>query len=149
MTVMIGRYFGMPQELVRSRIWRKMKPGEKDLYVCLVHRSERYTTRTMTVSDAEVTEEVGAAPRTCCNARKKLRELGLITYKREEGSAYSYELCDPTTGKPYPGPTKVPVIPPKQRKSIITEQTTSPQVHPPQPVQKKPSSPPWNEIGKP
>jgi len=114
---MIGRFFGMPQELFRNGIWKQMKPGEKDLYTCLAHRSERSRNRRLTVSDAEMYEEAGVAPRTCCNARKKLQELGLIEYERERGGRYTYELCDPSTGRPYSGPSNVPVIPPKQDKA--------------------------------
>lgn len=152
MTVMIGRFFGMPQELIRSGIWKELKPGEKDLYVCLLHRSERHRTRTMTVPDAEVRKEVGTATRTCCDARKKLQERGLITYKREEGGAYTYELCDPNTREPYPGPANLPVIPPNQ--GNISKQTTSNapvacNERPPQSSQRNlPSSPSWEEIGK-
>jgi hypothetical protein len=156
MTVMIGRFFGMPQELIRSGIWKQMRPGEKDLYVCLLHRSERYRTRTITISDATVEEEVGAATRTCCNARKKLQERGLITYKREKGSSYTYELCDPKARQPYPLPTDVPVIAPKEKRNnkqsgLNAKVAASPQVSPPCPEssQREPSmSPRWDEIGK-
>ncbi len=117
MTVMIGRFFGLPQELIRRGIWKQMKPGEIDLYTCLAHRSERNRNRKLMVSDAEVHEEVGTAARTLCNARKKLQERGLIKYERERGGRYTYELCDPSTGRPYPGPSNVPVIPTKQDKA--------------------------------
>jgi len=152
---MIGRFFGMPQELVRSGIWKQMRPGEKDLYTCLMHRSERYRNRRLTVSDEEVRGEVGAAARTLCNARKKLQERGLITYEREKGGRYTYELCDPGTGRPYPGPSNVPVIPPKQEKANQEPQqenqdsgrSTESNGKRPSPEAPKPLiSPAWNDL---
>src|SRR5438045_3036652 len=42
MSVMFNRFFGMPQQLIRNGIWAKMRPSEKDLYVSLMERSERF-----------------------------------------------------------------------------------------------------------
>src|SRR5271165_5794700 len=106
MTVMLDSFFGLHPHVVRSGLWAKMKPGEKDLYVYLMVESERCRTRLIKATDAAIQSLVGAAPRTLCNARKKLREYGLILYKAEQGNRYAYTICDPKTGAPYPGNPK-------------------------------------------
>jgi len=103
---MLDSFFGVHPHVVRSGLWAKMKPGEKDLYIYLMAESERYRTRFIKATDAAIHCLVGAAPRTLCNARKKLREYGLIRYKAEQGNRYAYTICDPKTGAPYPGDPK-------------------------------------------
>jgi hypothetical protein len=103
MTVMFDSFFGMHPHVIRSGQWRKMKPGEKDLYVYLLEQSERFCTREIKATDGQVTAAVGAASRTLCNARKKLQEYGLIRYKAGQGNRYTYSICNPRTGLPYPG----------------------------------------------
>jgi hypothetical protein len=78
-TVMIDKYFGLPQQVIRDGRWANMKPGEQSLYVCLMHESERYSTRELTRSDAKLEELTGLSSRTFCNSRKKLQELKLVT----------------------------------------------------------------------
>lgn len=108
MTVMIPRFFGLHQELVRSGALAQMKPGELRLYVYLMHESERFRTRKLVRTDAQF-REIGLAPRTACNARKKLQERGFINYSATNGNRYSYTICDSTTGQPYPGDPKITV----------------------------------------
>jgi hypothetical protein len=105
-TVMLDSFFGLHPHVVRSGLWAKMKPGEKDLYVCLMAESERRRTRLIKATDPAIHALVGVASRTLCNARKKLREYGLILYKAEQGNRYTYTICDPKTGAPYPGDPK-------------------------------------------
>lgn len=109
MTVMIDSFFGVHPCLVRSGMWRKMKPGEKDLCVYLMEQSERRCTREIAATDAQVTVAVGAASRTLCNARKTLQERRLIQYRSGQGNKYTYVICDPKTGQPYPGDPRVPL----------------------------------------
>jgi hypothetical protein len=110
---MIDSFFGLHPFLVRSGLWAKMKPGEKDLYVFLMAESERRCTREIAATDAEVTVAVGAASRTLCNARKKLWERGLIQYKAGRGNRYRYVICDPKTGAPYSGGPRERIAMPK------------------------------------
>jgi len=91
-----------------------MKPGEKDLYVFLMHESERYCTREITVTDATICEVIGTAPRTLCNARKRLQERGLIRHAAGRGNRYTYTICNPKTREPYPGQPRDPARLPKK-----------------------------------
>jgi hypothetical protein len=109
MTVMIDRFFGVHPDVLRAGHWRKMKPGEKDLLIYLMHESERYRSRVLRRRDSEITGLVGVSSRTLCNARKKLQERGLISYSRRQGDEHSYTVCDPSTGSPYPGDARTPV----------------------------------------
>lgn len=131
MTTMIDRFFGIPQHVVRAGTWKQLKPGEVGLYVCLLHQSERYSSRVIKLTDKQVHELVGVAPRTLSNARKKLQELGLIQYQSGIGNRYTYTLCDPTTKRPYPGSPKSKVIYPKgsnQKHQTQTASATEPEV---------------------
>jgi hypothetical protein len=109
-SVMIDRYFGLSQHVLRSGLWARMKPGEQNLYVCLMHESERYSTRKLTRTDAALRELTGLSSRTFCNSRKKLREWNLITCTRGQGNVYCYEICNPQTGRPWDGDPKQRVV---------------------------------------
>jgi len=115
MTVMLDSFFGVHPWLLRYGRWAKMKPGEKDLYLFLMEESERRCTRELTATDAEITVAVGTASRTLCNARKRLQEYGLIRYKASHGNRYRYVICNPKTGKPYPGDPRQPLVVPKRK----------------------------------
>lgn len=116
MTVMLDRFFGVHPHVIRSGLWARMKPGEKDLYVFLMEQSERHRTRELRATDRQIAEAVGVAPRTLCNSRKKLWEYGLIQYKAGNGNRYIYTICNPVTGLPYPGDPKA--APAKYEKPI-------------------------------
>src|SRR5271166_82338 len=106
MTVMLDRFFGVHPEIVRSGVLTEMGEGEIRLYLALMERSEYRRNRELTLTDEEIRKRVGLAPRTSCNARKKLQERGLIRCKRTTGNKYRYTICDPKTLAPYPGDSK-------------------------------------------
>ena len=106
LTVMLDSFFGLHPHVVCSGLWAKMKPGQKDLYVYLMHESERCRTRVIKAIDRDIQLAVGIASRTLCDARKKLREYGLILYQSEQGNRYTYTICNPRTCEPYPGDPK-------------------------------------------
>jgi len=109
-TVMVDKWFGIHPHVVRSGRWSKLKPGEKDLYVYLMHESERHCTRQLMRTDEEIERAVGLAARTACNARKRLQEFGLIRASRSHGNKYVYVICNPENGQPYPGDPKIPIV---------------------------------------
>lgn len=113
---MIDSFFGVHPHVIRSGLWAKMKPGEKDLYVYLMEQSEWAETRVLKRTDAHIRSRVGAAPRTLCNARKRLQEYGLVRYRRGDGNKYHYTICNPVSGEPYPGDPTVPIACPKTHK---------------------------------
>jgi hypothetical protein len=106
MTTMFDKFFGMPHYVIRSGIWAAMKPGEQSFYTCLLHDSERYRTRELQRTDAQICGLAGLSSRACRDARIKLQERGLVRYKRGSGNVYVYTLCNPETGEPWPGDPK-------------------------------------------
>jgi hypothetical protein len=106
MTTMFDKFFGMPHYVVRSGIWAAMKPSEQSLYTCLCHDSERYRTRELQRTDAQICELAGLSSRACRDARIKLAERGLVRYKRGSGNVYVYTLCNPETSEPWSGDPK-------------------------------------------
>lgn len=113
---MLDSFFGVHPYVIRSGLWGKMRPGEKDLYIFLMEQSERRCTREIAATDAEISSGIGAASRTLCNARKRLRELGLIRFDSGHGNRYTYQICDPRTGQPYPGGPREPIVVPKRNR---------------------------------
>jgi hypothetical protein len=109
MTTMFDKFFGMPHYVIRSGTWAVMKPAEQSLYTCLLHDSERYRTRELQRTDAQICELAGLSSRACRDARIKLAEGGLVRYKRGSGNVYVYTLCNPETGEPWPGDPKEPI----------------------------------------
>jgi hypothetical protein len=112
---MFRGFFGLHQQVLRSGLWASLRPGEKDLYVYLMEESERFCTLVLKRTDAEIQAAVGTASRTLCNARKRLQERGLIGYRSGDGNKYQYTICDPATGKPYPGAQRLPFSHAKKR----------------------------------
>jgi len=106
---MFDKFFGVPQAVIRSGTWAQMKPTEQSLYIGLLHESERYRTRELQRTDAQLCQLTGLSSRSFCNARKKLQEHRLFLYKRGRGNSYIYTLCNPETGQPWPGDPKLRV----------------------------------------
>lgn len=117
---MLNSFFGIHPAVVRNGTWARLRPGEKDLYIYLMEQSERYCTRELKRTDSDIENLVGAAPRTLCNARKKLQELKLIQCRVADGNKYVYVICNPETGLPYPGNPKQPLTCAKRPKQTRT-----------------------------
>jgi|GraSoiStandDraft_57_1057295.scaffolds.fasta_scaffold312120_1 hypothetical protein len=103
---MFDRYFGIPQHVIRSGLWANMKPSQQSLYICLMHESERCSTRLLRRPDASLCELSGLSSRAFCDARKKLQEIGLIQCRRGAGNIYLNTICNPENGLPWPGAPK-------------------------------------------
>jgi hypothetical protein len=123
MTTMFDKFFGMPQSVIRSGTWAAMKPAEQSLYTCLLHDSERYRTRDLQRTDAQMYQLAGVSSRACRDARIKLQERGLIRYKRGRGAIYVYSLCNPETGEPWQGDPKRPIRYIKKSDRVSSEDT--------------------------
>jgi hypothetical protein len=114
MTQMFPKFFGVHQYVIRSGMWTRLRPGTRNLYIFLTHKSERMSSRKVVATDAEISATVGVKQRTLCNARKQLSEMELVQCRRGAGNKFTYILCDPETGKPYAGDPKTPVLYQKQ-----------------------------------
>ena len=106
MTVMFPEFFGMPQSVIRTGLWARMRERERSLYTVLLHESERYCTRQFDRTDAQLSSIAGICPRSIREGRIKLQEFGLIIAKRGKGNVYTYTICNPDTHAPWPGDPK-------------------------------------------
>ena len=106
MTTMFDKFFGVPHHVIRTGTWSEMKPTEQSLYICLLHESERCCNRQLVRTDAQMQDLTRLSSRSFCNARKKLQERRLVLCERGSGNVYVYRLCNPETGKPWPGDPK-------------------------------------------
>lgn len=106
---MFKEFFGVPQAVIRRGLLPEMKPTELSLYLALLHESERFCTRELKRTDEAIMKIAGPRPRSLCNARKNLQERGLILCVRGPGGVYTYSLCDPDTGCPWPGDPREPI----------------------------------------
>lgn len=106
MSVRIPRFFGVDPTVVDDGIVAKMSGTELRLFIYLMRRSDRYSTRKFKATDKDIVGGVGGSPAAYCTARKRLRSKGLIEFERNDGGHYVYQICDPATGKPYPGDPK-------------------------------------------
>jgi hypothetical protein len=120
MTVMVELYFGVPQSVIRDGIWAEMSPTEQSLYVSLLFESERCRTRLLARTDSQLGEMTGLSSRSLCNARKKLQERGLVLYLSGAGNIYSYTICNPKTGQPWPGNPRDPILYKKKRQVEVS-----------------------------
>jgi|SRR5215469_8559784 len=105
-----------------------------------MHESERCSTRQLTRRDAALCQLSGLSSRTLCNARKKLQELKLIVCTRGQGNVYRYDVCNPETGKPWPGDPKQRALYQKKEKQSYAS-SEGPERSTAQPIQSaKPES---------
>lgn len=62
MTVMIDRFFGLPQSLVRGGKLKDLSGVAAELYIGLWHESERFQARELTRTVSELRKLIGGAP---------------------------------------------------------------------------------------
>jgi hypothetical protein len=121
MTVMIPRYFGIPQSLYRSREWRTLKTCEKELLIYLYHESEYHSARQLRRSDAQICETTGLCKRSLLTARNGEKNKrgeqdtlgilarGLASFELMPDGFHLWTLHDPETMQPWPGDPRTPV----------------------------------------
>ena len=103
MTTMIRRYSGFPPEIFERNLVPRMKGVALALYLFLCRWSDKKSSLEFRATDKEIRGQTGASTRALCGARVTLQTLRLIECKREPGGEYTYWLCDPETGVPFPG----------------------------------------------
>src|SRR5581483_1169551 len=108
-TTMFEPFFGLPQQVMRTGMWAQLKPAQQGLYVAVLYASERRRSRSVSITDAEIGEWAGVRPRALRAARIKLKAIGLLDFGKGTGNVYTYVVCNPETGKPWPGDPRVRV----------------------------------------
>lgn len=107
-----------------------MRGSSLFLYLFLCRTSDRKSSLQFKASDKEISEQTGASPRALCDARKNLAMLGLVHCERCPGGVYTYSLCDPETGQPFPGDPKTKAQYVKKEKPASSERPTARQTTP-------------------
>jgi hypothetical protein len=106
MSIRIARFFGVDPAFVDEGFMAKLSPSAIGLFIYLMRRCDRMSSRQFVAKDREITASTGVSAGALCGARKALCASGLIEHRKDEGGYYTYVICDAMTGKPYPGDPK-------------------------------------------
>lgn len=109
MTFKFPRYSGFPIELLSRGHWAQMSGGAKGLYIVLCGASDRRSSRRFELKDEDVVKMAGVSRGTLKAGRKELSEMGMVVCDREPGGRFTFELCNPKTGRPFPGDPRAKV----------------------------------------
>lgn len=124
MTVMFSEFFGVPHGVVRSGKLHDLSGSAFKLYAALCYESERYRTREFTRKTGQLRALVGCSRNSHAKARAELIKAGLIEADEYGAEGFVYRLCDPKTGKPWPGDPRIPIQ--YQKKNISVEKGPMP-----------------------
>jgi len=102
MTVMFPKFIGIPRDSFRDGKMKGLSGIATKVYVALCHESERYSTREVTRTVAQLQAPVGGSPNSHAKARTELIRAGLIQAEPFGTEGFVFALCDPETGKPWP-----------------------------------------------
>jgi hypothetical protein len=122
-------FFGIPQAAVRLGILRGLSPVALKLYVALWHESERYCTRELKRTVAQLQALVGGSRNSYSKAKGELARAGLLSAESYGMEGFVFHLFDPETRKPWhPDPKRKPLYQRKgstpQASSQIPPKTT-------------------------
>lgn len=88
----IGLYSKMPSKFFGSGMVSILGPSASLLYLDLCEHSNRHSKTVFMASDEALASDTGLAPRTICDARKRLIEYRLITCSRDPGKSHTYTI---------------------------------------------------------
>ena len=128
MSIKFARYSGFPPEIFEKGFVPKMSASGFRLYIFLCRESDRKSSLQLYLTDRAIILETGTSARALTDARVNLKNLGLIECNKDKGGAYTYDLCDTETCKPFPGDPKAKQVYVKKVKSWTTEKQTVPPV---------------------
>jgi hypothetical protein len=126
LTIMIDRWFGVPQAAVRLGKLKQLSGVAVKVYLAICHDSERYRTRELTYTTKKLIQLVGGSPNSHRKARAELVKLGLVVAESFGGDGYVFEICNPATEKPWPLHPKVRV--PYEKKAVSSNPTQNSQI---------------------
>lgn len=123
--MMCERYFGIPQSAVRLGKVKALSPSAIKLYIALWHESERYSTRELKRTVAQLQRLVGGSRNSYTKAKCELTQAGLLSAEAYGTEGFIFHLFDPKTGKPWPLSPKEK--PPYLRKGVAAASSSQPQ----------------------
>lgn len=110
MTVMIDKFFAIPPGVIRLGKWKSLSGIAGKLYVALWHESERYGTRELTRTTKQLIELAGGCRNSYNKARAELIKAGLLRIEQYGTEGFIFHLCNPETGKPWPGDPRKKIV---------------------------------------
>lgn len=110
MTVMIDKFFGIPPGIIRLGKVKSLSGAAVKLLMVLWHESEYNCTRTLRCTTAKLEELTGCSRNALITARADLVSVGLVQVERYGVKGFVLHLCNPETGKPWPGDPKQRII---------------------------------------
>lgn len=119
---MCEKFFGIPQSAVRLGKIKAISGTAYKLYSTLWHESERYSTRKRTYTTKALIELMGGSRNAHSKARAELVHAGLVEVKPVGDDGFTYHLCNPETGRPWPLPPNEKVM--YQRKGTLPAENT-------------------------
>ena len=106
---MIAEFFGLPHSLVRGGGLKKLNGTSMSVLIFLWYESERLRSRELTLKDSYITRFVKAHRNSLATARTELKRAGFVIVEPFGPKGFVYQLCDPGTGQPWPGPPDVQI----------------------------------------
>jgi hypothetical protein len=91
-SVEIGLFTKIPSKFFGSGTASSLGTSASLLFLALCEHANRNNSNTFKSSDKALATDAGIAPRTICDARKKLIEFGLISCSREKGQSHTYTM---------------------------------------------------------
>jgi hypothetical protein len=123
MTVMVDRFFGVPQSAIRLGKMKNLSGVAIKLYVALWYESERCSTRELTRTTKVLIDLVGGSRNSHNKARAELIQGGLVLAEPYGTDGFVFVLCNPETGKPWPvHSTERVIYQPKGRPPVTANQ---------------------------
>jgi len=89
----IGPFSKIPNKFFGSGIAAQVGPSSALLFLALCEHANRNSNMSFKASDAALASDTGLAPRTICQARKRLVEMKLVSCDRQDGRSYTYTLA--------------------------------------------------------
>jgi hypothetical protein len=90
--VEIGPFSMMPRRFFASGTAANLGSSAALLLLALCEHANRNDANSFSASDNALAADTGCAPRTICDARKRLVEHGLISCTRQRGQSFVYTL---------------------------------------------------------
>jgi hypothetical protein len=116
---MCEKWFGIPQTAIRLGKIKQLSPVALKLYVALWYESERYSTRELKRTVAQMQTLVGGSRNSYTKARSELARAGLLSADALGTEGFVFHLFNPETGKPWD--------PDPKRKLIYQRKGSTPQ----------------------
>jgi hypothetical protein len=91
-TVEIGPFTKIPCKFFGSGTAASLRPSAALLFLVLCEHANRNNSNTFKTSDRALASETSLGNRTICDARKRLKEHGALSFSRSEGESYTYTL---------------------------------------------------------